>query len=231
MRRLALFLAFLALATSGCAGVQRAIVGPVVLAEMSAPAAPPSPARSAASEPLTPPAEARRWNVHQESSSFDITSGDLFGTYRSRMTRYRGTIAVDDTARDDTAATITLDIDMTSLESETRMLTQILREVFLEVGKHPKAHFEARLVPIAGKPGARRATGTLELHGVRRKIELDGVLRRDATSARFTAAFEFDRHLFGIVTGDKWDWTSKNDVKVTIDLRSVPERVQVDEQP
>ena len=78
-----LFGCFIAL--TGCAGVQRAAIGPPVVEVVSAPTEASTPRITAPPSPLT---NATRFALHPEGSRFQVRSGDLFGTYLSDFTKY-----------------------------------------------------------------------------------------------------------------------------------------------
>jgi polyisoprenoid-binding protein YceI len=215
MWRSALVLSCVLLA--GCGGVQRAWVGSAVSEAVDVDVAP---ARAA------PPVTTRNALIRAEGSSIEVESGTLLGPIESHVTRFRGRLHVD--ARDDTRGRIEIDFDLTSLESATRLIALVLEYEFLEVDAHPHARLEATFRPAREGGDRRVVEGTLDLHGIRRKIAFEGRLTREGDEWRLTSAFAFDRHLFDLRQHDEWDWLNRNDVRLRVDLRATPERVTVE---
>lgn len=214
----------------GCGGVQRAVLGPPVV-EVEAVAAPGAAAPSRAAPPPPPPPRSggARFVTRPDGSRIDVLSGDLLGTYPSRILRYRGGVEVE--RADAQRGRVWLDLDMTSLRAESRLVTAVLQLEFLEIDDYPRARLEGTVRPSGGAPDERVVEGFLDLHGVRRPITFKGMLRRQGDALRFTSSFELDRHAFGIRRHDAWDWTTRDDIRVTVDLRSTPEHVSIEEVP
>jgi polyisoprenoid-binding protein YceI len=209
---------------TGCAAVQRAAIGPPVV-EVDARAIEAPPPRPRA--PLRVPDGATRFALHPEGSRFQVRSGDLFGTYLSDFTRYHGLLAVAGPAAE--RGQIAIDIEMASLRSESKIVTAILQYEFLEIDDHPRARIEGTLRPTGRAPDERVVEGTLDLHGVRRGISFTGTLRRDGEGYRFASTFDLDRRPFAIRRHDGFDWTTRDDIRVMIDLQATRERVFAEE--
>lgn len=208
---------------AGCSTVQRASIGAPVAPTIDLGADP------VARPPPDPPqpTSTMRWIVKPERSSIDVTSGTILASFESRVTRFRGRLAVD--SRDPERGRVVLDCDMTSLENPSRLVTAVLQYEFLEVDAYPHATLEATFAPTGAAPGERIVRGTLDLHGVRRVISFKGRLVREGEDYHFTSAFILDRRDFGIREHDAWDWVNENDVRVRVDLRGTPETVTVEE--
>jgi polyisoprenoid-binding protein YceI len=225
----------LPLVLPACGGVQRALVSPIV--EMNVASAP-SPSSSPSSGSLraktdgdaaspVAPARGRRWVFHSALSRFAVESGDLFGTYGSLLTSYRGTLTLPHDPK--SPGHVSMIIDMTSLQAGSRVVTAVLQYEFLEVDAFPQARLEATLRRSGGSPDDCVVEGTLDLHGQRRRIVFKGSLKQDNEGYHFTSTFDLDRHAFGIRRHDRWDFLANSDFRVTLDLRGTPERVTVDE--
>lgn len=115
-----------------------------------------------------------------------------------------------------------VDVDLRSLHNDSRVVAAIIQEQYLEVDRYPFAHID---VVIAGGT----ARGTLELHGVRRKIEFPITVDRSSDKVRIRTAFTIKRHDFGIVRIGGWDWIAHEDVAIDFDLVAAPERVTAEE--
>jgi polyisoprenoid-binding protein YceI len=203
--------------TTGCGGVQRATIGAPVVEVVSAPLP------RASSLPAN---AATRFALHPEGSRFQVRSGDLFGTYLSDFTKYHGLLALEP---DGKRGHLAIDIEMASLRSESKIVTAILQYEFLEVDDHPRARIEGDLRPTNGPPDERMVEGTLDLHGVRRGIAFKGTLRRDGDAYRFSSTFDLDRKPFAIARHDGFDWTTRDDIRVLIDLQATREHVFAEE--
>jgi polyisoprenoid-binding protein YceI len=209
-------------ALAGCSAVQRASIGALVVTTVDLDADPAVPGRA---DPPSP----TRFIVRSEGSSIEVRSGALYGSFESRIARFRGRLVVD--ARDAGRGRIVVDFDMTSLENPSRLVTAALQYEFLEVDAYPHATLEARFERTGAAPDERIVRGTLDLHGVRREISFKGRLVREGNDFHFTSTFTLDRLAFGIRQHDSWDWVNDNDVRVRIDVRGTPERVTAEEVP
>jgi polyisoprenoid-binding protein YceI len=209
-------------ALAGCSAVQRASVGAQVVRTVDLDAEP------AAAERASPPSSTR-FIVRSEGSSIEVTSGTLFASFESRIARFRGRLVLD--ARDAGRGRIVLDLDMTSLENPSRLVTAVLQFEFLEVDAYPHARLEGTFEPAGAAPEGRVVRGTLDVHGVRRVISFEGRLVREGDDVHFTSTFTLDRRAFGIRQHDSWDWVNENDVRVRIDLLGTPEHVTAEGVP
>jgi polyisoprenoid-binding protein YceI len=136
-------------------------------------------------------------------------------SFHSTIPRFRGYV----TSNPDRAV---IDIDLRSLHNGSRVVAAIIQEQYLEVDRYPMAH-----VDVFFADG--RARGTLELHGVRRKIEFPVTVERSANKVRMRSAFTLKRHDFGIVRIGGWDWIAHENVAIDFDLVAAPERVTAEE--
>jgi polyisoprenoid-binding protein YceI len=236
MQPLRLGVLVLALAAlTGCSSVQRAVISPMIADLKAAKAnAPPvavangttatSPVAAAASEL---PASSR-FVFRPGTSQLTVVSGDVFGNYPSQVTRYRGRL----TLLPNGAQRIAITFDMTSLRAQSADVTACLQYDFLEIDKHPEAHFEATLQPTTGTaalPEEVMVDGNLELHGQHRRVTFKGKLHPEADGYRFTSTFDLDRHAFDIRRRDVWDWMARDDFRVTMNMRGTPEKVRAEE--
>jgi polyisoprenoid-binding protein YceI len=213
--------AVLAFGLVGCGGVQQATIGPPVVPTVAVAEVAPR------SDPALRPRRTRNAIIHSEGSSLEVTSGTIFGTEYSRVTRFRGRVSVDEL--DPSRAVLVVDLDMTSFWNPSHMITAILQYEFLEIDQHPNARLEATLRAGGGAPEERIVEGTLDLHGVRRAVSFKGRLAKEGGDWRFTSTFDLDRRPFGIRQHDNWDWLNRNDIRVHLDMRATPERVVVEE--
>jgi polyisoprenoid-binding protein YceI len=203
---------------AGCGGVQRVSIDAPMVASVDG-----------AAMDRSPLSETRNSIVRPEGSSIEVTSGTLLASFDSRITRFRGRVDVE--VRDPTRGRVVIDLDMTSFENPSRMITAILQYEFLEVDTYPHARLDATFGPTGGPPGERLVQGILDLHGVQRRVSFTCLVTRQGDDYRFTATFDLDRHPFGIRQHDDWDWLNRSDFRVRIDLRGTPERVKVEEVP
>jgi polyisoprenoid-binding protein YceI len=187
---------------TACHGLPQAVTSPIV-STVDVPAL----------EPVT--STRHRWNVHDAESRIDIESGELWATFRSSVPRFRGFIGGK-------PERLTIDFDLRSLVSETRVSAAIIQEDYLEVDTYPVAHLDVVLRDAS-------ANGILELHGVRRNIRFPITIERTPGKVRIRSAFTLKRHDFGIVNLAGPDWMARENIAVGFDLVAAPERVTVEE--
>jgi polyisoprenoid-binding protein YceI len=210
---------FFLLASVGCGGVQRAIVGAPVTA---------APVDVIDVVPDVAIASPRGALVRAEGSRVDVGHGTLFISFESRVRKFRGRFVVDE--HDPRRGRIVIDFDLTTFENASRFVTMTLQYEFLEVDAHPTARFEGSFLPN-GKDGACHVTGTLDLHGIKRPIAFDGRMTKEGGDLHFETTFDLDRKQWGIRQHDEWDWINKDDFRLHIDLHGTPEHVVAEELP
>ncbi|RZJ01084.1 MAG: YceI family protein [Brevundimonas sp.] len=144
-----------------------------------------------------------RWPVVREESAIRL-SVKAFGMPRNgRFQDWRGDIAFDPAAPEQTRATIV--IQAASLDMGSSVVTaRAVGAGFLDAGRSPTIRVEVRaLRPVGG--GHYLARSDVTLKGVTRSIEYPVDLRVDGDRAHLMAAITLDRAQFGIGTTTTWN--------------------------
>jgi polyisoprenoid-binding protein YceI len=172
-----------------------------------------------------PPEEARRFAIRPDGSLLEVFVKDLAtGPHTLTFTRYRGSLVPEAPGG---TGTLTLDVDLRSVRTDTDTVTSIVKWELLEVEKHPHARITATLHP-AGDAGERRVEGTVLLHGVRRGLRFSGRLRHRGERWYLSGEFEMSRLAHDIHRTPDLDWMISDDFLVKLDLLATPERVTVE---
>jgi len=101
---------------------------------------------------------------------------------------------------DATALKLDVDIDTTSMYTDTPKLTNHLKSAdFFEVKTYPKAKFVSTKVEKADK--GYTVTGELTLHGKTKSISFPASIKVDADAVSITSTFKINRQDFGISYG------------------------------
>jgi polyisoprenoid-binding protein YceI len=120
------------------------------------------------------------------------------GKHNGSFKQFAGTL--DLKGDDPTAARVAVEIDATSLDSDTPMLTGHLKSRdFFEVSTYPKATFVSTAIKAGGSGGANHSvTGDLTLHGVTKSLTFPATIAVTADAATLTSEFTINRQDFGI---------------------------------
>ena len=122
---------------------------------------------------------------------------------------------------------ISFDIDLNSVETDTEKLTGHLKSAdFFDVAKYPKATFVSTSVTPAPAGAPNGAThilkGTLDLHGVRKDLEIPVVAQQSPEGVHTTSEFTINRHDWGISYKGAADDLIKDNVLIKLDLMFPP---------
>jgi polyisoprenoid-binding protein YceI len=136
------------------------------------------------------------------------------GKHEGGFKAVKGTASVKD--NDPTTLKITLDIDASSLYSDTDKLTTHLKSPdFFDVKTNPKAKFVSTKVEKSGDE--YKITGDLTLLGKTKEITFPAKLSVNADGVTLSSSFTIDRTKWGMTYGaGKID----NDVKLTVSVKS-----------
>jgi polyisoprenoid-binding protein YceI len=124
-------------------------------------------------------------------------------------------------------ARISFDIDLNSIETDTEKLTGHLKSAdFFDVAKYPKATFVSTSVTPApaGSPNGTTHVlkGTLDMHGVRKDVEIPVVAQQSPEGVHATSEFTINRHDWGISYKGAADDLIKDNVLIKLDLMFPP---------
>jgi polyisoprenoid-binding protein YceI len=185
-------------------------------AEVSAPVAAPATATA------TAPTGAASYAFSQEGSKVAFVGAKITGKHDGYFKVFSGTIIVPE--GDLTKGSVSLEIDTTSVVTDTEKLTTHLKSPdFFDVAKFPKSTFTSTAVTAdTSKGGTHAITGNLDLHGVSKSISFPATVRVTAAGVEADAEFAFNRKDFGIVYAGMPDDLIKDDVLMKITLRAKP---------
>jgi polyisoprenoid-binding protein YceI len=183
-------------------------------AEVSAPVVAPAAAPA--------PASAASYAFSQDGSKLAFVGAKITGKHDGEFKVFSGTITVPE--GDVTKGTVSLEVDTTSVVTDTEKLTAHLKSPdFFDVAKFPKATFTSTsVVADTSKGGTHVITGNLDLHGVTKSISFPATVRVTATGAEADAEFAINRKDFSIVYAGMPDDLIKDDVLMKITLRAKP---------
>jgi polyisoprenoid-binding protein YceI len=180
-----------------------------------------SAAAAASAVPAAPPAavatpERITYRFTSDGSTVTVVGSDAKGKREGVFGKFAGTIVVANANPE--SVSVTVDIDMTSLQMGDPALTAELKSRhFFDVAKYPKARFVSTAARAGGEPGATdTVTGNLDLHGVTKTIDIPASVQVDVGWVLVDAEFSIRLNEFGLVNpGSAGDRI--ND-KVVIDL-------------
>jgi polyisoprenoid-binding protein YceI len=204
-----------ALLLGGCSefaeGLPRAELGPLVRTGTVSLGRPPPPAPSLRSIPLGP-----------DELTVDFEAAKLSGRHRGRFERTTGRLELDPGRLH--ATRLLVDIETASVVSDTPKLTRHLKsEDFFGVETHPRARLWVEELRPLGE-ARYRASGSLELRGIRRDIAFPVRISLGAERVRGKSTFVLDRKAFGIVYAGRPDDLIASEVilRVAVDAPLAP---------
>jgi polyisoprenoid-binding protein YceI len=117
---------------------------------------------------------------------------------------------------------VTIDIDMTSVQTDADKLTEHLKSPdFFDVAKFPKATFVSTEIKGGGTNGASHTvTGNLELHGVKKAITFPATIAASGEGATLTSEFAINRKDFGIVYPGQANNLIRDDVVLKLNVNA-----------
>ncbi len=162
-------------------------------------------------------------NVIKEKSSINFVGAKVTRDHKGQFKTFDGAI----TYAGSTPQSVMFDIDLSSIDTDTADLTGHLKSPdFFDVAKYPKAAFTSTsLTPApAGSPaGATHILeGTLDLHGVQKKVTVPVTATTTAEGVRTTSEFTINRHDWGISYKGMADDLIKDTVLIKLDLLFPP---------
>jgi polyisoprenoid-binding protein YceI len=107
--------------------------------------------------------------------------------------KFSGAIAVSN--RSPGQSSVSVDLDMTSLQTDDpKLATQLKSSDFLDCAKYPSVRFVSTSVRSGGELGATdTVTGTLELHGIKRSIDVPATIHVRANGVDVDAELTLHR--------------------------------------
>jgi polyisoprenoid-binding protein YceI len=158
-----------------------------------------------------------------EKSIAHFHAEDTYDTFDGKTNKVSGTIVADAAAA--TSASVTLTVDLGSLDTGVGLRNKEMRERYLETGKFPQGVFKS--VSVAGpavippnSPVEIRVTGDFTLHGVTKRmtIPVRVVVIPDGNQVHATTTFNVKMPEFGIHVPKNVLVTVNDEVPVRLDV-------------
>jgi polyisoprenoid-binding protein YceI len=157
--------------------------------------------------------------VISEESTVSFVGSKVTGSHDGGFKGVDGEIVV--AGGDPTQSRVTVDIDTTSIWSDTERLTGHLKSPdFFDVEKFPTARFTSTSIVPDG--AGYRIDGNLDLHGVTKNISFPATIELADDAVKAKAEFVLKRFDWGIVYPGKADDLIRDEVVVRLDLTGVP---------
>lgn len=178
----------------------------------------PEPAEKAG-EPITKPATAQgaQYAFSQADSKLEFVGAKVTGKHDGAFNKFSGNVSVP--AKGIDAATVKVEIDMASVESDDEKLTGHLKSPdFFDVAKFPTATFES--TKLEKTDAGYSVTGNLELHGVKKSISFPATITQAGDQLTVNADFAINRKDFAIVYPGMPDDLIKDDVNLKLTINA-----------
>ncbi|MDT8322529.1 MAG: YceI family protein [Bacteroidota bacterium] len=84
------------------------------------------------------------------------------------------------------------EVDLRTLDTGIGLRNRHMREDYLHTNKYPYAKFSGRITQVEKNGGAQKVTvrGSMDIHGVKKPMQVTGTLHDDASSLRIQTEFE-----------------------------------------
>lgn len=153
-------------------------------------------------------------------SSLGYTGAKLTGSHDGQFPDFTGEIRLD--AAELTGSSVSIEIDMRTLQADDPRLTNHLRsDDFFDVARFPTATFSSsRLAPAEGEDVTHTVTGTLEMHGQSREVSFPANIEVSDGEVRARAQFIIDRTTWGVSYPGRAEDLIRNDVVIRFDVRA-----------
>jgi polyisoprenoid-binding protein YceI len=166
------------------------------------------------------PSASERLTINPATSSVGFTGAKVTGQHLGNFPTFTGTIDLDPARVENSR--ITVDVDTTSVTTDTPRLTEHLKSPdFFNVAQFPRATFTSTAITAGGTGGATHTiTGNLALHGQTRAISFPANVTVTPGEVAATAEFVINRREFGIVYAGMPDNLIRDDVAMHLSLRA-----------
>ena len=181
------------------------------------PAADKPDAQVSEAQPVTQPASSGTPLAFSQDSTITWVGSKVTGSHNGGFQVFEGEInLVND---DPTASSVSVAIDATSLWADNDKLTGHLRSPdFFAVETYPTATFTSTAIEAA--ESGYTVTGNLDLHGVEKSIRFPAEIEIADGNVTILASFAIKRFDFGIEYPGVKDDLIRDEVAITLDLRS-----------
>lgn len=176
-----------------------------------------SPAASAASAPAT---KGTKISFAADTATIDFTGSKVTGIENGAFKKFTG--AIDLVEEKAEKSSVTVNIDMNSVETKIGKLTEHLKSPdFFDVAKFPNATFTSTEIKSGGEKSATHTvTGTLDLHGVKKTVSFPATINVSADTVTMVSEFAINRKDFGIVYAGKADDLIRDEVVLKLSVKA-----------
>lgn len=120
-----------------------------------------------------------------------------------------------------TAATISVNIDTTSIYTDNERLTGHLQsDDFFNVAEFPQATFTSTDIAEGDTQGVYNITGNLEMHGQTNSVTFPATITVDGENVSANAEFSINRHDWGIVYAGMPDDLIRDEVVIKLTINT-----------
>ena len=175
---------------------------------------------SAPVAPAPAAAGAVKYTFSNADSRIEFVGAKVTRKHDGSFQTFSGTINLVE--NDPTKSSVSADIDIASITTDTEKLTGHLKSPdLLDAAKYPKATFTSSSIQAGGEKGATHTvTGNFQLHGVTKSISFPATVKASADAVEVDAEFAINRKDFGIVYPGMPDDLIKDDVLLKLHVRA-----------
>lgn len=179
----------------------------------------PAPPANEAAKPASPTLAATHYAFDESSSKIEFVGAKITGKHDGSFKSFNGTIQTAAGAA--TGGSVSLEIDVASLEADAPKLTAHLKSPdLLDAAQFPKARFSSTAITPKGAEDQFTVTGNFELHGVTKQIGFPATIRVQPERVEADAEFSINRNDFGIVYPGKPDDLIQDNVLIKLNIRA-----------
>ncbi|NOT48743.1 MAG: YceI family protein [Acidobacteria bacterium] len=174
---------------------------------------------NAAAAPSTA-AKGEAMEITPANSTVAFVGYKVTGKHLGGFKQFSGTINLVNGKPEESS--VSVDMDAKSIFADDPKLTEHLKtKDFFEVEKFPKASFKSTKIESGAKaPDNFTVTGDLEMHGVTKSVSFPAKIDVTDTDVAVKASFSINRKDFGIVYTGPADNLIRDDVSITLDLKT-----------
>jgi polyisoprenoid-binding protein YceI len=173
-----------------------------------------SAAKSAGAQTGTP------YAFSNDGSKVEFVGAKVTGKHDGSFGKFSGTVRLP--GDDLTTGSVSVEIDMASLTTDTEKLTGHMKTAdFFDVEKFPKAKFTSTGIKTGGEKGASHTvTGNFEIHGVTKSISFPATLKKEGDVVSVDAEFGINRKDFGVNYAGQADNLIKDEVLIKLTIKA-----------
>lgn len=155
--------------------------------------------------------------IGAKGSRVELHASDVAGNYlTARFWRLEGFVDAE------RGMALSLRLDASSLAMSPVVLTPYVRDDLLDADRFPTATLEGSIREVDPAKRSAVADCTIELHGVRRPVRLEGTLENEGAAVRFFGVGHVRRSDFGVRTAGETEPLLREDVRVMINVLARP---------